>query len=373
MSAWKYEIKYGPEGETDYAWIYKGDLFVATMRTHHAVEIVRALSASPAGVVKRIEPTYTQAEYDEVYELGKRDGYSEAVQQIDQLTGGDGEYRYCSDHDPERHTPGPAEMIQRIVDRFETLNLIDDASKTGRDQEWGMSVIEPAGPQCCMCGKKGLSTVEGDGGTECELSDGRWVCSVECWDRAVEPAGVGVETPPPSSHLVGPPKWRVFEDVTHGWWGIEEDIHDGNTILYPKKMNREPLDEVVRAHNAALAVGSGGRPMKKVREAANAYVAESGFEHSGGVIETAFEAGACWATECLSAPYGYVFGGCTFLPNGSPLVTEYVAAHSLPVFLQPSENVMETFKEVVAQKIGDDSIPSPQPRAAVSLTKEGEQ
>ncbi|KDR87695.1 hypothetical protein L905_19035 [Agrobacterium sp. TS43] len=39
-----------------------------------------------------------------------------------------------------------------------------------------------------MCGKKGLSTTEGDGGTECELSDGRWVCSAECWDRAVEPA-----------------------------------------------------------------------------------------------------------------------------------------------------------------------------------------
>lgn len=45
-----------------------------------------------------------------------------------------------------------------------------------------------ARPQCCMCGKKGLSTVEGDGGTECELSDGRWVCSSECYDRAVEPA-----------------------------------------------------------------------------------------------------------------------------------------------------------------------------------------
>jgi len=45
-----------------------------------------------------------------------------------------------------------------------------------------------AAPQCCMCGKKNLSTVEGDGGSECELVDGRWVCSAECWDRAVEPA-----------------------------------------------------------------------------------------------------------------------------------------------------------------------------------------
>jgi len=41
--------------------------------------------------------------------------------------------------------------------------------------------------QCCTCGKKGLSTVEGDGGAECELTDGRWVCSGECWDKAVDP------------------------------------------------------------------------------------------------------------------------------------------------------------------------------------------
>ncbi|MDI6837830.1 MAG: hypothetical protein QMD99_19250 [Rhizobiaceae bacterium] len=43
----------------------------------------------------------------------------------------------------------------------------------------------PEAPQCCMCGKTGLSTKEGDGGAECELNDGRWVCSAECWDKAV--------------------------------------------------------------------------------------------------------------------------------------------------------------------------------------------
>ena len=37
--------------------------------------------------------------------------------------------------------------------------------------------------QCCMCGKRGLSTEE-DGGPECELSDGRWVCSSDCWEIA---------------------------------------------------------------------------------------------------------------------------------------------------------------------------------------------
>lgn len=49
-------------------------------------------------------------------------------------------------------------------------------------------------------------------------------------------------------------RWRVFEDITRGWFGIEEDIFDGNTILYPKKINREPLDGIVRAHNAALTL-----------------------------------------------------------------------------------------------------------------------
>jgi hypothetical protein len=37
--------------------------------------------------------------------------------------------------------------------------------------------------QCCACGKKGLSIAE-DGGPECELADGRWTCSRECYDLA---------------------------------------------------------------------------------------------------------------------------------------------------------------------------------------------
>lgn len=92
-----------------------------------------ALSTLPIAVEGKVDPD------EEMYQIGVRDGYSQAVQQIDRLTGGDGEYRYCTDHDPDRHTPGPAEMIQRIVDRFEVLNLLDDATKTGRDQEWGIS------------------------------------------------------------------------------------------------------------------------------------------------------------------------------------------------------------------------------------------
>lgn len=62
------------------------------------------------------------ADEDETYEIGKRDGYEQAVQEIDQRTGGDGEYRFCTDGDPERHTPTPQHMIARIVERFAALS-----------------------------------------------------------------------------------------------------------------------------------------------------------------------------------------------------------------------------------------------------------
>ena len=56
-----------------------------------------------------------------------------------------------------------------------------------------------------------------------------------------------------SSSAGVPARWRVFEDIARDYRGIEEDVRDGNTILFPKKINREPLDGIVRAHNAALS------------------------------------------------------------------------------------------------------------------------
>lgn len=74
------------------------------------------LSAIPA------QPAEAGAdESEEAYEMGKRDGYEAAVQDIDIVTGGDGEYRYCTDGDPDRHTPDAAAMKQRIVERFNAL------------------------------------------------------------------------------------------------------------------------------------------------------------------------------------------------------------------------------------------------------------
>lgn len=55
---------------------------------------------------------------DEAYELGRRDGWSEAVQHIDCLTSGDGEY-YANTM-PGRGCETPAQMIDGIVERFAT-------------------------------------------------------------------------------------------------------------------------------------------------------------------------------------------------------------------------------------------------------------
>lgn len=56
-------------------------------------------------------------------------------------------------------------------------------------------------PQCCMCGKLGLSTAE-DGGPECELHDGRWVCSSDCWNNASALAEATPPQPDPRDALI---------------------------------------------------------------------------------------------------------------------------------------------------------------------------
>ena len=58
---------------------------------------------------------------EEIYQAGKQDGYAEAVQDIDRLTGGDGEY-VCSIGAPsDRHCPDATSMKLRIMHRFRAL------------------------------------------------------------------------------------------------------------------------------------------------------------------------------------------------------------------------------------------------------------
>lgn len=54
-------------------------------------------------------------------------------------------------------------------------------------------------------------------------------------------------------------------------------------------------------------------PSPNLRGAADAYVAKQGIEHSGGIIESAFEAGARWAVDqSLEVVDNYIGGGRSF-------------------------------------------------------------
>ena len=84
---------------------------------------------------KAVPAPATGGEDDEMYEIGKRDGYEEAVQDIDLLTGGDGEYRVSvfleGGVDDDRHCPDPAAMKARIAERFAALRRSTETDKPG--------------------------------------------------------------------------------------------------------------------------------------------------------------------------------------------------------------------------------------------------
>ena len=60
--------------------------------------------------------------------------------------------------------------------------------------------------------------------------------------------------PTPTELSVGS-RWRVFEDTTPGYWGIEleQASNDDDAIMYPIKIHRERVAIVVDAHNAEVA------------------------------------------------------------------------------------------------------------------------
>ena len=96
--------------------------------------------------------------------------------------------------------------------------------------------------QCCMCGKTGLSIIE-DGGPECELDDGRWVCSVDCYDLAV------------LNHLVAEAERdrlrAALNEIATAASGIAHDLQIG------------PDDEGRDIHEMALAIRDDARAALK--------------------------------------------------------------------------------------------------------------
>lgn len=87
---------------------------------------------------------------NECYDLGRRDGFEDAVQEIDVKTGGDGEYRWSDI--PERSTPNPAAMIERIVARFKAL------ASTPAPQPGGAVKVQHE----CVCGHRWMAPMYPD-------------------------------------------------------------------------------------------------------------------------------------------------------------------------------------------------------------------
>lgn len=56
------------------------------------------------------------------------------------------------------------------------------------------------------------------------------------------------------AQVEGMPRWRVFEDIIHGYWGIELENagNDDDPIMYPIKIHRDTVARIVETHNAAL-------------------------------------------------------------------------------------------------------------------------
>jgi hypothetical protein len=111
-------------------------------------------------------------------------------------------------YEPTEWMPLP---VDDVADAIETAyrNGFEDGERHAGEAAPPQTSVE--GPPCCMCGKTNLSIAEGDGGQECQLSDGRWVCSPDCWDRAVEPP----ETPLPGPGLLEIAKLAGIHDIRY--------------------------------------------------------------------------------------------------------------------------------------------------------------
>ena len=104
-----------------------------TLTSEQAIDLLRDVLGVDIEIKSATPPAAEReeagADEEETYKIGYRDGYNEAVQGIDVLTGGDGEYRYCTDHDPDRHTPDAAAMKRRIEERFDALQAAQPAQQ----------------------------------------------------------------------------------------------------------------------------------------------------------------------------------------------------------------------------------------------------
>lgn len=71
---------------------------------------------------------------EETHKIGIDEGRQEMVREIDLATGGDGEFRYCMNGDPDRHCPDAEAMKARVLDRFSPATALSALSLWGG---WG--------------------------------------------------------------------------------------------------------------------------------------------------------------------------------------------------------------------------------------------
>lgn len=113
-----YQMRY-PEGHVQ----VRGSGYTAEMREAYRQaqsDAKDALDALPSCPGPAADADH-QAECEEFGKIGERDGYEKAVQDIDLLTGGDGEYCVCT-LGGDRHCTDAETMKVRIVERFEALS-----------------------------------------------------------------------------------------------------------------------------------------------------------------------------------------------------------------------------------------------------------
>ncbi|QUT04039.1 hypothetical protein KFK14_12870 [Sphingobium phenoxybenzoativorans] len=82
----------------------------------------------------RLAAASREDDEEDIYQIGKREGFEEAIQMVDQRTGGDGEY--FASTIPGRGCPDWQTMLASILDRFEARAALA-ASPVGEVSEYG--------------------------------------------------------------------------------------------------------------------------------------------------------------------------------------------------------------------------------------------
>lgn len=102
-----------------------------TDKAHHLAEdILAALQPHPS---QQAGTTFSLAEWNEAGEIGERDGYEKAIQDLDLATGGDGEFRGSTD--PTRCVDMEA-MKARIIKRFTPSQQAGTGVIRAADAKW---------------------------------------------------------------------------------------------------------------------------------------------------------------------------------------------------------------------------------------------